>query len=480
MTSIDKSTKPSASIVRGTGSTDSERRLAKLADISFLKLWSYPNSHRSKTSSKGHECKEICDLLVVCDNHVIIFSDKSINWSGNDDDISWTRWARKAILGSKKQMLGAVKWINENPRQIYTDNSCKSSLPINLPPCDSMKLHLVLVTQGAEAACKERYNGTSGSLVIRPSVVGGANWDRKESEFRPFNIGDVNPDGSFMHVFDFTSLELLMSELDTVVDFTNYLTLREKYLRSGNLLEAHGEENLFATYISHADENDEHDFPYDTVGASATIQRGRYEKIRNRREYELKKEHNKISYFWDDIINEFNTHVIDGTLLGKNGNPANVEDAEKGLRFMALETRLSRRGYGEAFYDALKMGNRGPIFKRLVVDSETTKIDKTAFLALTCKHLKEMGDYTRYSEIRQRLLFLYTREALMKNPNIKHIVGIAFEPSNTTNDGTKTMICHEQSEWTDAQRDNVNSTLNLLNRKPSTPTHHRHREYPDV
>ena len=480
MTFIDKSATPNTPIVRGSGSTDSERRLAKLADIAFLKLWSYPNPHRIETTNNRRECKEICDLLVVCQNHVILFSDKSINWGGTDDKKSWSRWARKAILKSKKQMLGAVGWIDKNPSQIYTDRKCKSPLPIDLPPCESRKFHLVLVTEGSEAACQRRYNGTSGSLIIRPSVVELANWDANETEFRPFHVGDVNLNGQFIHVFDSVSLTFLMSELDTVVDFTNYLNRRETYLRSGHLLEAHGEENLFASYISRVTEEGEHDFSYDPAGAPVTIQRGRYEQMIKKREYKLKKERDKASYFWDALIAKFSKHVFDDTLLAENEELARTADAEKGLRLMALETRLSRRMYGDAFRGALEKGNEGPIFKRLVIDPDTTKVDVTAFLALTCKHEREMGGYAAYIEIRQKLLLLYTREELMRHPNVKRIVGIAFEPSQVTHDRSETMLYHEQMEWTDEQREEVQSNLNVLCRFASPPSRRTYKEYPDV
>jgi hypothetical protein len=49
------------SIIRSTGLTTSEQYLAKLADKTFLNLWSYPNLYRDVG-------KELCDLLVVCGN----------------------------------------------------------------------------------------------------------------------------------------------------------------------------------------------------------------------------------------------------------------------------------------------------------------------------------------------------------------------------------------------------------------------------
>lgn len=65
-------------IIRSAGSTESERYLAKLADRSFLNLWLYPNLYRSQKLGGVGDGKEVCDLLVVCDAHVLIFSEKDI------------------------------------------------------------------------------------------------------------------------------------------------------------------------------------------------------------------------------------------------------------------------------------------------------------------------------------------------------------------------------------------------------------------
>ena len=57
-------------IRKGRGTTASERYLAQLAERTFLSLWSYLNIHRSQ------DRKEVCDLLVVFEKDVIIFSDR--------------------------------------------------------------------------------------------------------------------------------------------------------------------------------------------------------------------------------------------------------------------------------------------------------------------------------------------------------------------------------------------------------------------
>lgn len=65
-------------IRRGIGFTSTEKDLAALADKIFLNLWTYPNLFKSNG-------KELCDLLVVCGDDVLIFGVKEIGWPQGDD-----------------------------------------------------------------------------------------------------------------------------------------------------------------------------------------------------------------------------------------------------------------------------------------------------------------------------------------------------------------------------------------------------------
>lgn len=103
--------------------------MAKLAERSFLNLWSYPNPFR-KVASVG-DGKELCDLLVVCGHHVVIFSEKNIKWSEDQPtEIAWPRWYTKAVLSAVKQIRGAERCINERPDQIFLDRKCETPFPI--------------------------------------------------------------------------------------------------------------------------------------------------------------------------------------------------------------------------------------------------------------------------------------------------------------------------------------------------------------
>ena len=139
-------------IHRGTGNTESERFLAQIAEKSFLNLWTYANVFRDQHingSPKG-DGKELCDVLVVCGDDVIIFSDKTVKWCADKaTNIAWCRWYKAAIEKSADQIHGAARWLREHPRRVFIDNACTVPLPIALPPPERMRVHGVVIAIGA-------------------------------------------------------------------------------------------------------------------------------------------------------------------------------------------------------------------------------------------------------------------------------------------------------------------------------------------
>jgi len=60
--------------------TTSEKYVSELCEKSFLPFWSYPNPI-------GKNNKELCDILIVCGDIIIIISVKDIKVSNHVDDI---------------------------------------------------------------------------------------------------------------------------------------------------------------------------------------------------------------------------------------------------------------------------------------------------------------------------------------------------------------------------------------------------------
>ena len=267
-------------MIKSEGGTASERRLAKLAERSFLNLWSYPNPYRDQRQggTGNGDGKELCDLLVVCGEHVIIFSEKTVGWPGGDIETAWCRWARKAIRDSARQTKGAERWIAKFPGRLFLDRDCTRPFPIGLPPEEVRRVHRVVVANGSAKPCRKHTRSSSGSLIIRPGVKGDSHWTNRSGEPEPFVIGDVDPDSSFVHVFNEAALEIVMDELDTVSDFAGYLAKKAAFVRSGDLVEAHGEENLLAYYAIRINDDGDHDFVVEDGKVPISIDSRQYDK----------------------------------------------------------------------------------------------------------------------------------------------------------------------------------------------------------
>ena len=405
-------------LIKSQGVTNSERYLAGLAEKSFLNLWSYPSPYRNQKGHRAGDGKELCDLLVVCGHHVIIFSEKTIDWPSGDLKTAWCRWAKRAIKDSAKQTKGAERWIKEFPDRLFLDRDCRVPFPIDLPPQDSIQIHRVVVANGSVEASRHHLPKSSGSLVIRPAVTGSDHWSDRHGEVAPFVIGDIDPEGSFVHIFNERALDVVMSELDTVSDFTDYLSRKAAFIRSGQLDEARGEENLLAYYAIRINDEGNHDFAIDS-GAQTPIliAEDRYERLTSDPRYLAKKDEDRISYLWDRLIEKFTTHMIDGTSIVLEGHDFDLRKNELGVRCMALVPRFVRRSHSQAVSEALQRGRETDRFSRVMISPEGAKYSETAFFIHTVKYLKWMegkGGYEHYRVkrvgVRESLCTRYTRK----------------------------------------------------------------------
>jgi hypothetical protein len=448
-------------IIRGAGTTPSERYLAKLADKTFLNLWSYPNLFIDKKDGGRGNGKELCDLLVVCGDDIIIFSDKSIEWPADVDyKIAWPRWYRRAIGKSVAQIRGAERWLRDFPNRIFLDAECTECFPIGLPSLERRRVHGVIVALGASAACREFYGDSRGTFPVAPSVKGAAHVSQDPREAPAFGIGDVNPDGAFIHVFNDEALDILMRERDTVTDFVSYLGRRERFVRSGRLALATGEEDLLAYYLQHGGE-DGHDFvPPDDKGWAegdvVGIFGGEYDRLMCHPSYLAKKKADEASYVWDRLVNEFTSNILAGTSVVVAGEEPNAARAEVALRSMALETRVDRRLLGQCVADALIRAERQKHdrFCRVLMPGPRSAERDVVYVLLILAypaHLELEGGYEQYRTARVHMLHAYCLDALFKNRKMKRAVGIAIDASSRVTGrkgGSEDILALEVNEWT--------------------------------
>jgi hypothetical protein len=100
--------------------TASEGRLERLCRETFLSLWSYPGICKDQGAGGGRPGgKEVCDLLVVFERDIIIFSDKTCGFPPTEDlALAWSRWYHRAVVRSARQLRGAERWILQHPARL--------------------------------------------------------------------------------------------------------------------------------------------------------------------------------------------------------------------------------------------------------------------------------------------------------------------------------------------------------------------------
>ncbi len=340
-------------IIRSNGLTESERFLQKLCEKSFLRLWSYPGVYRDQSSGRGSKGgKEICDLLVVFENHIIIFSDKNIAFPNTGNlDIDWSRWVRRAVLDSGEQLYGAERWIRKHPDRIFIDKECKQFFPIDLPEISSVKIHRIVVANGAAERCKQELGG-SGSLMIFSSITGNDHFLPRDKGGVPFAVGQLDPKRGLIHIFDETTIEILLTTLDTISDFLSYLEKKEQLYKRMLAVNAAGEEELLAYYLRNLSDDGEHDFIIDSDCNALGVDEGFWDEFIKSDQRKSQIEANKISYAWDDLTEEFITNILNDTQYIKD--PLGPRNQEKVVRFLARESRTRRRILIKAFFELLE------------------------------------------------------------------------------------------------------------------------------
>jgi SEC-C motif len=402
------------------GVTKAERYLAKLCKRSFLSLWSYPSVYRDQGRFEGKvgDGKEVCDLLVVFENHVIIFSDKDCKFGNTKSlEVGWPRWYRKAVRDSARQIWGAERWIRDFSHKLFLDRKCTFPFPIKIPKPNGAIFHRVVVAHDAARACAQALGG-SGSLMICSDLEG-------DSHFQvPFTIGRIDSSKGYVHVFDDTSLNIVMSTLDTITDFVTYLTKKEQFLTGKKVIGAAGEEELLAVYLRSMNAKGERDFIVEGDYDLITLEEGFWTKFSTNPQRLAQIESDRISYSWDELIEKFAFYAMTGTQYITTGQP--LREQEVAFRFLAKEPRFRRRVLATALHDALAnaLNAKNGFGVRVIPPSEPAKFPCYVFLFL--RRREGISDEI-YRQVRMRLLADYCQVAKLTFSQAIHIVGIATE-----------------------------------------------------
>jgi len=431
------------------GVNESERILTNLCRRSFLRLWSQTNIYTDEGFKDGKGgTKELCDALVIFGNDVIVFSDKHIKFQeGKELKVAWPRWYKRAVLDSCRQLHGAKSWLTRFPERAFLDAKCLRKLPILVPTGEAVRFHLVAVTRGSRDAALAAQGGEGlGSFGVRSSLEGDAHLTT------PFLIGLPEPSKQFVHVFDEVTIELLMSEFDTAIDFIDYLKAREALLGlRGTNVTAFGEEELMAAYLCTMDQSGtRHVFFNLPQGESlpdvVMLDGSHYGGLSADLGYKRKKLADKISYEWDALIERFVEYGDPG--LHERFVDQTALETEVGLRLLAAESRFKRRQLAESFVGALRRVKPGDRLGRLVYSGVA---NETAFVfVIVPKRADE--SYVEYRKYRMSVLHAYVQTARLKAELATIFVGIAFDnPHKDYEGGSEDLFALSKNAWTEEE-----------------------------
>lgn len=335
--------------------TPSEKFVAELCEKSFLPFWSF-------ASPLGKKDKELCDILVVCGNDIIIISVKDIKVTDHaDPEIQSQRWQRDAIEGSIKQLYGAERFL-EKVTEIYVKDR---EFKIALPDGASRRIHRIAIAFGGE----NRF---------------------------PLETGDFGK--GFVHVFDEESTFTVINELDTITDFVSYLKAKEDFLRD-RLIVVPKEVDFLALYI-------QTELIFDGNPDSVLVDDGLWDSYAASGEYRRWTENIRESYFWDEIVVQLFENLKNGKHVG-----AKHSDMERATRIITCEPRINRMELAMVVRDAISKGVRGRMIQPFG-DSEHCYV----IMPLTQKNWE-----AKEKELKLRCLI-----ARKYNPTSKKVIGIGI------------------------------------------------------
>lgn len=327
---------------------DAEKLVHDLALRSFLTDWCYLNP----ILPNG---KELCDLLVVFDEIAVIWQIKDLKLGKQG------KYRKREVDKNLRQLSGACRQLFELKSPIELENPRRGKEQFDVSIVKEIYLISVLLGEGEEAYSFVEY--------IKDYIV---------------------------HVFNRDFTQIILNELDTISDFTNYLRAKEALLiQNKQFIILGGEEELLALYL-------ENNRSFDKLNEAThvVIEQGSWEHLQNRPEYKAKKEQDKISYGWDSMINTAHTGSSQYEIIARE---------------MARPNRFARRYLSKAYLDANMKAhndNKYDLFRRVLPTD-----------GVTYCFLFQDGPRER----RTVMLSAICQIARAKCPENKKVIGIATE-----------------------------------------------------
>jgi hypothetical protein len=399
----------------------SEAFLKTLADQTFLKLWTIPNTFYKPG-------KEMTDLVIPFGDDIVIISDKASHFNLETSvEVAWSRWWRSAVEKSLKQLEGAMRTVSQRPASVFMDAHARVPTPVLLGPSGTKKLHLVGIARPDQD----------------PKIV-PARWRELTyvdgNTSKPFEIGKIEIKDAIVHLFDGPTINLLLETLDTAPDLIAYLRGREAALRTAGTYEFVERDLLGAALIG---------WDHDPLGRPSvppldTIVPGIWDDYVSSNTAVRRREADRPSRIIDAYINQQYEEFAAGRFL--YGSPR-FEQHEQAMRLLAAESRFARRMIAHELYDILNEADR-TTFWASTVPSPT--VPHLRYVWLTYPKRPAGGSVEQCDKYLMQHLqdHVLVAQALFEQTLV---MGICL-PNKSADDTATFTVLHDKVVWTEAHQ----------------------------
>ena len=413
--------------------------LAEFCERSFLKLWSYPNPF--KDSKNGHE---LCDLLAVFGDYVFIFFDRENqipDVPDKDPQILWNRWKKNVIDRQVKTAHGAEQYIKSG-HPIFLDAKRTKPFPLAIDPQKAI-IHKIVVAHGAKEACERASDqNIYGSLAI-------SYCETDVNQTQPFiiEIDRRKP----VHIFDSHNFSIVLGELDTVSDLSNYLDEKLRAVTKFDSLLYCGEEDLLGHYLLNYDEETKRHIigtNRDDVN-SVMIGEGEWNDFIKTDLYKNTKNEDRISYFWDELIQRTCQNALNGTL----GGNSDILRGQSAIFEMVKEPRFIRRALADRIRRTIMNFPDDPDQFTRQVTFLPSHLPDVGYVFFQLRVSEAYRKQPEYLDKRRTLLEIACGAAKNKFPQLTKVIGIGMDAPKFAGDtNSEDFILLPCETWPDDMR----------------------------
>ena len=210
-----------------TYANEAEEKIVELLRKSLLNYWVIPNPYKK-------DKEELCDILMIFKNDIIIISDKSCGITkkpnnSNDLEKKWSNFC-DGLSKSKSQLKMAMEYIKLHSNEIYSDKDCFRNAPLDININEDTKFHLITTVSNWTDLIKNKLNN-DGSLLLNTETNFVTRGESRKNERYAFTLHNIPDNNIFYHMIDEVNLFKIIKHINTPTDLIKYLKNRENLIR---------------------------------------------------------------------------------------------------------------------------------------------------------------------------------------------------------------------------------------------------------